>query len=188
MLKIGTKEVPNVINELTIEQFEKISEITSQELDAFEKWVNIFVFLGADETEVNELEFTEFKEKVKEFNSITYKASKKFLKSFELEGYTYKSHDKKLTISVREMKHIEKIIKNNPNSYISKVIAVLFKRTDLKDQEHYADAHIKHKANLFKKLNAEFTLPYIAFIGEKMKDTAKQINDEVAKELESNNG
>ncbi len=86
------------------------------------------------------------------------------------------------------MKHIEKIIKNNPNSYISKVIAVLFKRTDLKDQEHYADAHIKHKANLFKKLNAEFTLPYIAFIGEKMKDTAKQINDEVAKELESNNG
>lgn len=188
MLKIGTKEVPNVINELTIEQFEKISEITSQELDAFEKWVNIFVFLGADETEVNELEFTEFKEKVKEFNSITYKASKKFLKSFELDGYTYKSHDKKLTISVREMKHIEKIIKNNPNNYISKVIAVLFKRTDLKDQEHYTDAHIKHKANLFKKLNAEFTLPYIAFIGDKMKDTAKQINDEVTKGLASNNG
>ncbi len=187
MIKIGSKEVPNIINELSIEQFEKISEITSQELDAFEKWVNIFVFLGADENEINELEFTEFKEKVKEFNSITYKASKKFLKSFDLDGYTYKSHDKKLTISVREMKHIEKIIKNNPNNYISKVIAVLFKRTDLKDQEHYTDAHIKHKANLFKKLNAEFTLPYIAFIGDKMKDTAKQINDEVTKGMASNN-
>jgi len=175
MIKVGSKEVPNVINELTIEQFQKVSEITNQELDAFEKWVNIFTYLGANEDEVNEMEFEEFKNKVKEFNNITYKASKKLLKEFELDGYTYRSHEKKLTISVREMKHIEKIIKANPHNYISKVIAVLFKRTDLDNQEHFSDAHIKHKENLFKKLNAEFTLPYIAFIGDKMKDKAIEL-------------
>ncbi len=43
MIKLGSKEIPNVINELTIEQFEKVSEFTNnQELDASKITTGIF--------------------------------------------------------------------------------------------------------------------------------------------------
>lgn len=189
MIKLGKQEIPNVINELTIEQFEKVSEFTNnQELDAFEKWVSVFTYLGADENEVNEMDFSEFKDKVKEFNTVTYKAPTKFKKTVELEGYKYVSYDKKFKLSVRDIKHIEKIIKKDPLHYVSKMLAVIFKRTDLDIQEHYSDAHIKHKANLFKSLNAEIALPFMAYVADKLKDTAKQMTNEVAAVVESNNG
>lgn len=189
MIKLGKQEIPNVINELTIEQFEKVSEFTNnQELDAFEKWVSVFTYLGADENEVNEMDFSEFKDKVKEFNTVTYKAPTKFKKTVELEGYKYVSYDKKFKLSVRDIKHIEKIIKKDPTRYVSKMLAVIFKRTDLDIQEHYSDAHIKHKANLFKSLNAEIALPFMAYVAEKLKDTAKQMTNEVTAVVESNNG
>lgn len=189
MIKLGDKEIPNVINELTIEQFEKVSEFTNnQELDAFEKWVSVFTYLGADEDEVNEMDFSEFKDKVKEFNTVTYKASTKKKRTIEIEGFKYVSYDKKFKLSVRDIKHIEKIIKKDPTRYVSKMLAVIFKREDLNIQEHYSDAHIKHKANLFKSLNAEIALPFMAYVADKLKDTAKQLTNEVAAVVESNNG
>lgn len=189
MIKLGKQEIPNVINELTIEQFEKVSEFTNnQELDAFEKWVSVFTYLGADENEVNEMDFSEFKDKVKEFNTVTYKASTKKKRTIEIEGFKYISYDKKFKLSVRDIKHIEKIIKKDPLHYVSKMLAVIFKREDLDIQEHYSDAHIKHKANLFKSLNAEIALPFMAYVADKLKDTAKQMTNEVTAVVESNNG
>ena len=189
MIKLGKQEIPNVINELTIEQFEKVSEFTNNpELDAFEKWVSVFTYLGADENEVNEMDFSEFKDKVKEFNTVTYKAPTKFKKTIELEGYKYVSYDKKFKLSVRDIKHIEKIIKKDPTRYVSKMLAVIFKREDLDTVEHYSDAHIKHKANLFKSVNAEIALPFMAYVADKLKDTAKQMTNEAASIMESNNG
>lgn len=189
MIKLGKQEIPNVINELTIEQFEKVSEFTNnQELDAFEKWVSVFTYLGADEDEVNEMDFSEFKDKVKEFNTVTYKASTKKKRTIEIEGFKYISYDKKFKLSVRDIKHIEKIIKKDPTRYVSKMLAVIFKREDLDIQEHYSDAHIKHKANLFKSLNAEIALPFMAYVADKLKDTAKQLTNEVTAVVESNNG
>ena len=189
MIKLGKQEIPNVINELTIEQFEKVSEFTNnQELDAFEKWVSVFTYLGADEDEVNEMDFSEFKDKVKEFNTVTYKASTKKKRTIEIEGFKYVSYDKKFKLSVRDIKHIEKIIKKDPTRYVSKMLAVIFKREDLDTVEHYSDAHIKHKANLFKSLNAEIALPFMAYVADKLKDTAKQLTNEVTAVVESNNG
>ena len=228
MIKLGKQEIPNVINELTIEQFEKVSEFTNnQELDAFEKWVSVFTYLGANEDEVNEMDFSEFKDKVKEFNTVTYKASTKKKRTIEIEGFKYVSYDKKFKLSVRDIKHIEKIIKKDPTRYVSKMLAVIFKREDLNIQEHYSDAHIKHiekiikkdptryvskmlavifkredldtvehysdahikhKSNLFKSLNAEIALPFMAYVADKLKDTAKQLTNEVAAVVESNNG
>lgn len=189
MIKLGSKEIPNVINELTIEQFEKVSEFTNnQELDAFEKWVSVFTYLGADENEVNEMDFSEFKDKVKEFNTVTYKAPTKKKKSVTIEDYKYTAYTKEFKLSVRDIKHIEKIIKKDPTRYISKMLAVIFKREDLDVVEHYSDAHIKHKANLFKSLNAEIALPYMAYVADKLKDTAKQMTNEVTAVVESNNG
>lgn len=184
MVTIGSKEIPNVINEMTIAQFEKVSSFSNnQELDAFEKWVNIFVFLGADEDEVNEMDFTDFKNKVKEFNTVDYKAKTEFTKQIELENYTYQSFEDEFKLSVRDLKHIEKLIKKEPNSYISKMMAVIFKRTDLSKTEHYADAHINYKSKLFKTINAEICLPFVSYVAQKMTETATQIKENAPTEI-----
>jgi hypothetical protein len=60
----------------------------------------------------------------------------------------------------------------------------MFKRTDLSQVEHYTEAHLKHKAKLFKQLKAEIAVPYLVFVTEKISSHAKT---QSAEALESNN-
>jgi len=50
MISIFDREIPNKMDELTIEQFEKISQIlNNQEFDNIEKYVEMFKYLGIEE-------------------------------------------------------------------------------------------------------------------------------------------
>ncbi len=47
MIQIFDQEIPNKMSELTIEQFEKISQIlNNQDFDNIEKYVEMFKYLG----------------------------------------------------------------------------------------------------------------------------------------------
>ena len=70
-------------------------------------------------------------------------------RTIEIDGYTYESYKDEFKVSVKDLKSIEKLISKNPNSYIAEMVAVLYKRVDLTDKEHYEPAHIKHKTTLF---------------------------------------
>jgi hypothetical protein len=87
-----------------------------------------------------------------------------------LEGYTYEAQ---LKLSVKETKLIEKIVNTKPNHYISDILAIMFKRTDLSNTEHFTDAHLKHKAKIFRNLKAEICVPYIVFVTEKISEYAQ---------------
>lgn len=179
MIKIGSKKVPNMVTELTVEQFEKVSSfINSNELEPFEKWVNVFEYLGADENEINEMEFAEFRDLVKEYNNQTEKQDIDFVKSVEIDGYTYQSFEDEFKLSVRDLKYIEKSLKNDPNNYMAKMLAIIFKRTDLTTAEHYADAHIKFKTKLFKQQKASLVIPFAVHVGKKLGESIEKLKDE----------
>lgn len=170
MITIFDREIPNKMDELTIEQFEKISQIlNNQEFDNIEKYVEMFKFLGIDEKLWDDYPFSEFIELVKTFNLDSY-TPKEAVTSIELEGYTYTAE---MRLSVKETKLIEKIVNTKPNHYISDILAIMFKRTDLSNTEHFADAHLKHKAKLFRTEKAELCVPYIVFVTEKIAEYAK---------------
>ena len=148
------------MDELTIEQFEKISQIlNNQEFDNIEKYVEMFKYLGIDEKLWDDYPFSEFIELVQE--PVT---------SIELEGYTYTAE---MRLSVKETKLIEKIVNGKPNNYISDILAIMFKRTDLGNTEHFTDAHLKLKSKLFRDQKAELCIPYIVFVTEKIAEYAK---------------
>ena len=158
MITIFDREIPNKMSELTIEQFEKISQIlNNQEFDNIEKYVEMFKFLGIDEKLWDDYPFSEFIELVKTFNLDSY-TPKDAVTSIELEGYTYTAE---MRLSVKETKLIEKIVNTKPNHYISDILAIMFKCTDLSNTEHFADAHLKHKAKLFRnqKLSCVYLKP-----------------------------
>lgn len=169
MIKIKDFDVKNEINEFTITEFEGVSAIlNNEEVEKFERWANLFIYLGVPDEVVYDFEFTEFVERIKEFSETKIKPSTEFCKTIELDGYTYQSHEEELKVSVRDMKLIEKQVSNNPNTYISYLMSVLFKRTDLTKAEHFTDAHLKQKAKLFGNLSAELAIPYATFIGLKL--------------------
>ena len=183
MIKIFDREIPNKMDELTIEQFEKVTEITNnKELDNIERYIKVFEYFGVKESEWddNDVDLSEFIEKVKEFNSNNFQA-KDAVESFELEGYTYEA---KMKISVKDTKMIEKIIVKKSHNWISDLMALMFKRTDLSNTEHYTEAHLKHKSKLFKQLKAEISVPYIVFVTEKISSHAKS---QAPQELEPSN-
>jgi hypothetical protein len=172
MIKIFEREIPNRMDELTIEQFEKVTEITNnQELDNIDRYIKIFEYFGVKESEwdENEVELSEFIDKVKEFNSSKYE-KKDAVESIELDGYTYQGQ---LKLSVKDTKMIEKLISRKSNNWISDLLALMFKRSDLSPTEHYAEAHLKHKSKLFKQLKAEIAVPYLVFVTEKIASHAK---------------
>jgi hypothetical protein len=185
MVKIGTTKINNEVTELTIEQFEKLSAtMNNLELDQFEKWAKIFIDLGASEDEVYDLDFEKFTEIVKEFCDTKKKPTKKFLKSIEFDGYTYQAYEDEFKLNVRDLKMIEKAVSTSPENYISRVMAIIFKRTDLTKAEHYGDSHIALKSKMFKEQKANIAIPFIAYIGQKLGKTAKDIQVEATEIVE----
>jgi len=179
MIELFGKEIPCKMDELTLEQFEKISAIhNSEEYDTLEKHCKVFEYLGITEDEMD-VDFDVFLANVKEFNQNSY-TKKDPIEEIEIEGYTYKAEMK---LSVKDSRIVEKIVKKDNKYYVSDIMALMFKRTDLSNTEHYDPAHLKHKAKLFSKLKADIAIPYLTFVTEKITNHAQSQD---TKELESN--
>jgi len=177
MIEILGKEIANEMNELTIQQFEEITEIhASQNLDIIEKHLEVFKFMGVSD-DIEEVDFEVFKEYVEKFNTAKIPSSE-LLKRFETGGYTYQAYDEDFRLTAKDTKLIEKILGNKHKGYISEVLAVLFKRTDLTKTEHYTDAHIKQKAKLIRELKAEVAVPYLVAVAEKINNHVQKSNEE----------
>lgn len=176
MITILNREIPNQIDELTIEQFEAITEINNDpNLDPIDKHLKVFAYLGIPESEFWDYDVADFVVMVKDFNSMEQKDFP-VVEELELDGYIYRAE---MRLTVRDTKMIEKIALTKPKGYISEMLAIMFKREDLTPTEHYTDAHIKQKAKLIRKLNANISIPYIMFIANKIgqqvkNDTATQ--------------
>jgi hypothetical protein len=179
MVTILGKEVPNQLNELTVQQFEDITTIhANQELDSIEKHIDVFTLLGVPEADWDDVSIEEFKECVKQFNNLSGKPE--LQPSFEHMNYTYTAFEDTFKLSVRDTKHIDKVMHSRHKGYISEMLAILFKRTDLTKVEHYADAHIKLKAKIIRELKAEIAVPYLVEVGQKL---AKQMPKDVPSEV-----
>lgn len=179
MIEVLGRQIANKMNEINIEEFEKISNIhNNKELDNIEKQIKVFEVVGIEEDEWND--FNYFVEKTKEFNTNNYEP-KDPISEIEIDGYTYKAEMK---LSVKDTKIIEKmIVKENKHS-VSEIMALMFKRTDLSNTEHYDTSHLKHKAKLFRTQPAEIAIPYITFVTETISNHAKK---QAAESVESNN-
>jgi hypothetical protein len=178
MITILGREIPNTLDELTIDQFEVITELSNnKELDAVDKYLQIFASLGLAESEFYDVDVADFIEYTTQFNNIP-EVDYPTISQIELAGYSYTAEMK---LTVRDTKLIEKIVIAKPKGYISDVLAIFFKRDDLTSTEHYAEAHLKLKAKLIKELKANIAISYLLFITNKL---AKQVEDVTAEAVE----
>ena len=165
MIKIKEYEIPSAIDELTIEQFQKVSQYANDlGLNYVERQIKIFEYLGVPDI-WDELTAKELKEFVRAFNDVP-KREFDWVQSVEIDGYTYTAFTgEEFDLTVKDISLIEKKI-TKEGTDIPYIMAVLFKREDLDKKEHYAEAHIKQKAKLFAKQPAEICVNYITKVGQ----------------------
>jgi hypothetical protein len=163
---------------ILLRQFEQMSIILNQEdKDAIEKYEEIFKSFGVTDDVLNEMTVAEFGKAIKDFVEESQKNNDVFVKEFDIDGYTYKAFD---TLKVKDLRIISKY--QTSVRYAGEMMAICFKRTDLSDVEHYADAHIRHKAQLFRdKLTADICIPYIVKVTELMVKGLSLGNEDTAK-------
>ena len=179
MIEVLGRNIANKMNEITIEEFENISNIhNSKELDNIEKQIKVFEVVGIEEDEWDDFKY--FVEKTKEFNTDNYEP-KDAIGEIEIDGFTYKAE---LKLSVKDTKLIEKMITKENKHSVSDIMALMFKRTDLSNTEHYDSAHLKHKSKLFRTQVAEIAIPYLNYVTNTISEHAKK---QAAESVESNN-
>ena len=165
MIQMFGVEIPNHLNELTVQQFDELNKIeNNQELDTIEKWIEKFIYLGVPDKAFDKMELEEFTNYIKEFNKSEVPSGEK-VTELVIDKYTYHANE---TIGVKDLGLIEKIYRGQDDNFCAQTLAILFKRTDLTRTEHYAPAHLKFKVNVMKKQNAEVAFPYIMEILQKI--------------------
>ncbi len=179
MITIGNYEMKNNISEFTIDEFSKITNILNDnKLDYIDKYMNVFTTLGVSDEILDDLSTDDFIEYIKGFNN-DIKMENILLKEFELNGYTYVAYeDDEFKLKIKDMALIENAVKTNEKDYISKIIAIIFKRSDLSKTEHYDKSHIEFKSKLFRELKLVDFYPYIVYIQDKILNKMKILINE----------
>jgi hypothetical protein len=172
-------EMKNQLEELTIGEFEKISNLLNNNTLKVEAYMDVFHILGVPQNIIDELDYDEF---VSIINSFEFTAPELgYRQSFELDGYTYVSYTgDEFKLKVKDMSLCEKYVMQNPEAYIGEIMAILFKREDLTKNEHYENIHIKHKAKLFREhMRADIAVPFIGLFSEKLIKNVVILKDEI---------
>lgn len=167
------KDFPNQPNELLLKEFEDLYNIiNNRTLGGSERMLLAFLKLGVTEEEIDLMTKEQFVE-----NSIELKKSEYNDElppaEIKVNGRTYVANiTDDLIISARDVVAIEKIAKQSAGKFPSSVMAVIFKDSELTKTEHYTDAHIKHKATLFRdEFPAKFAIPLLVRVArETVKD------------------
>jgi hypothetical protein len=178
MITILGYEVPNTIDELTIEQFDRLNNIEAQkDLDSIEKWIMKFVYLGIPEEAFEDITLGELQKHMIDYNADFVLPTEKQYEVV-IDGYTYTAKEE---ISAKEMSLIEKSWKHNLGNFSADSLAIIFKRNDLTRNEHYTLAHLKQKAKLFREMKASLAVPFVAEI---IKSLTTSVDNALTKELE----
>jgi len=173
MLKINLNEksyeIRNSMNELLIKEFEYITSLLNdKEKQYFEKWSEIFVYLGLPQDVVDSFDTFAFIDIIKEFN-IFNQTNTDIVKEIKIGDDSYVSYNDTFKITVKDMSMIEYYIGKNDKRYIGEVMAILYKRPGFDKTLNYDKAHIHHKAELFRNnITADNVVPVITFLSKKL--------------------
>jgi hypothetical protein len=162
------------VNELTIGEYEKITYFLNGSGDFFDKWFSILEYLGLPKHVIDDVDANELIEIINTINLSDVDAV--FISEIEIKGFIYKCEMKENgepRITGKIFKLLEKVSKKD--YYIADIMAILFKREDLSDVEHYDMSHIDYKATLFRGEKAAISIPYILLIADRYVKNIKSL-------------
>lgn len=173
---------PHQPTEMLIKDFEALTAITNDtsrgELDRF---LSAFDCLGVPADIVDQMSKDQFITNAKLLRAAKYDDA---LPPNEVEvgGRKYVANiTDELNLSARDVVAIEKVAKAHGKQFPSMVMAIVYKDVELSNTEHYTEAHIKHKASLFRgAFSCQYAIPLLVRISkETVKDLAEIQQEDV---------
>ena len=167
MLKIiinkNEYSVKQEAKDFTLGEYENLSAILNNDKsNEIERFYDAFILLGIEEDVLDTFDGFTFIKLIKEFKNYEMKLGD-YTKVVEINGRTYQSYKgDEFFFTVKDMKLIEKYVKQNPTHFIGEIMSIIFKDVELTKNEHYDNAHIKHKAKIFREhITYDVALPFI---------------------------
>lgn len=149
--------VKSKISELTLGEFEFISEIFARPESNVSKWMDIVCQMTTIERgEIESWSSVKFQELINMLFINDLPETK--LDEIKIGDKTYKVSEH---VSARDLTILEKLFNDNKTGNISCIIASRFKDTSLTIGENYDINIIKERAELFKELNVVGLVPYL---------------------------
>jgi hypothetical protein len=187
MIEIKGRKGRNHAREYMISEYEVLTEKVSGKVwspdqkeerydyeTIFEKWEDIFKFSGLGEIDELDLSLSEFEKAITVFNQKDPEPYE-VVKEIEVDGRTYRAFQDGEKLSLPKWNLLMKFMKKNPKRYLAELLAIIFEDVDLTKTEHKDEAHIKHKAKLFReKVNAAVAVPYLSFVLYQMAKQKKE--------------
>jgi len=167
-------------SEITLLELAKVSDIMATTDAYFEKWMRIIELLGdkglsdvIDEdgvvSIVENVNFTNVRNEIPETVNVNGREYAATLK------------DGKLKLSGKDLAMIERSAKKG-GTWAVLGFAIIYKDSELSNTEHYTEAHIKHKADLFgKHLTAKEGAPVFYQLQKKLSEHIQKLADAHAK-------
>jgi len=187
VFKIGGKEyqLRNKSKEVSLNEFAKISHILSGgDGETTDKWLEVLTILGSKElTEL--LTLKQFSDAVQSCNLMD--VNKKVKQSIEVNGRVYECTLSKgeIQLTAKDLSKIEKMATSG-KMFGHLAFALVYKDTQLTNEEHYTDAHIEHKAKLFgNQITADIAAPAIIQIGRLIMQHFQTIIDAKSKSVQA---
>jgi len=169
-LKYGDEvyQLKNTPDEIKLGEFEKIFNIANNpQLEPMGKYFAIFELLEVPDEVLDSMNQQEFIDAVQAWNS--YDLNNEPLPFVEVGGRRYVSFEgEEFIFMARDISLIEKSAASGDGHFPSTVMAILFKDDQLTPTEHRDNAHIKHKAKLFREnLTADMAVPFLARVARR---------------------
>jgi len=167
-------DIKTSVNEMTVEQFEKTTQILNNEkLSTIERYFNLLSYLGIPDGVLNEITDDEFFNIVKQFSKDEL-TNKQLIPFFEHEGVKYVAYDgDEFKLKAKDLILIEKNI-NSGSSYFASTIAILFKPEGTDLNLAYMPKAIEQRTKIVNTLNAADFYPYIIHITGKLISKTEQ--------------
>ena len=174
MITINDYECKTSINEFTLNEFDKMNEILNDhKLNKMEKNLQLLKISGYKNA-LETVSLSALKQYITALNKQSEEDAKYIVedlkKYIEINGRTYVAYinDIEEELVAWDTGLIADLPRKKGEAYITEAIAILFKDDQLTFKEHYTDAHIKYKKELFGNEKLSDFYPYIKFIVEKI--------------------
>jgi len=192
MIEIKGVKIPTQIEDFTIGQFEIATKILNDDKVTYiERYLDLLEALKIPQDFINSISDDELFDIIKSFQEKSIDIPLGLKRTIEISGFNYSAYKEgeEFNIKARDLSLIEKAF-SNKGTYFSGVLAVIFKRDDLSATEHYTQAHLKYKSDLFKELLAIEFYQYIVWITKKLSEKINKLNvntESPSEQLEPNN-
>lgn len=170
-------EIRNEGKEVTLNELSKIAFIfNGKEGDFTDKWLKVIEVLSCKEL-IEVITLKQFTELVQSIQITNIK--KKIKKTITVKGrdYSLNMDGKEIALLAKDLRKIESLI-SDKIPWGHKAFALIYKDVNLSDNEHYTDAHIKYKADLFgDEVNADIAAPVIFSLSKLIIEHIQALSD-----------